>query len=337
MKNIAVLFPCREEVKERLEKAAPNCHFDFLEELTVAEREEYIKRADAIIGEPELEELQLAKQLSWLQISWAGTDKYTKREDFPEQVVLTNTTGVFGESMAEWLLGVLLSIYKKLPDYRDRQREHSWKDMGKEKNLYGKTVLILGVGDIGTSFARLLSVFGTKTIGVGRRKREDIEVLQGQASQKLELQKKYFHKLYTTEALDELLPKADVVVMALPDTKETKGLMDLRRLRLLKEDAVLLNVGRGTTLVTKDLITVLKEGKLYGVGLDVMTPEPLPENSPLWEFDRVLLTPHIAGKGLGHLDETYDGIVAIFEENIKRFACGEPLLNVVDVEAGYKI
>lgn len=321
MKNIAVLFPCREDVRERLEKAAPGCHFAFLEGMDTAERAGFIKRAHGIIGEPDISEIKAARELTWVQMSWSGTDKYTKREDFPEQVVLTNATGIFGKGIAEWLLGTLLSIYKKLPEYRDRQREHVWKDMGKEKTLYGKTVLVIGAGDIGTSFARLLAPFGTRNIGVRRRK--------GECSRP-------FMEMHTIEKLEELLPKADVVVMALPDTKETEGIMDLEKLRLMKRDAVLLNAGRGRTLVTEDLITVLEEGRLYGVGLDVVMPEPLPENSPLWDFDRVLITPHISGQGLDHLTETYDAIAELLVENVGRFDREEPLLNVVDKKAGYR-
>lgn len=321
MKNIAVIFPCREEVKERMKKAAPGCRFAFVEGMSRAERAGFIKRANAIIGEPDLSEIKAAGELTWVQMSWSGTDKYTKRKDFPEQVVLTNATGIFGKGIAEWLLGTLLSLYKKLPEYRDRQKEQVWKDMGKEKSLYGKTVLIIGAGDIGTSFAKLLVPFGTRNLGVRRRKKEGSEA---------------FMEMHTIEELDGLLPEADVVVMALPDTAETEGLMNLERLHLMKKDAVLLNAGRGGTLVTEDLITVLEEGRLYGVGLDVVMPEPLPEDSPLWNFDRVLLTPHISGQGLGHLDETYEAITELLIENVGRFDRGEPLLNVVDKKAGYR-
>lgn len=321
MKNIAVLFPCTEELKEKLRAAAPGLNFIFLQGMEKEERAGFLKKAEGIIGEPDLDELACAQKLEWLQMSWSGTDKYTKKEGFPEQAVLTNATGVFGKTIAEWLLGTLLSIYKKLPLYRDRQREHIWQDMGKEKSLYGKNVLIIGAGDIGTSFAELLKPFGTKITGVRRKKGDCPE---------------QYAEMHTTEALDELLPEADVVVMCLPDTKETEGLIDLKRLRLMKEDAVILNVGRGKTLVTEDLVTVLEEGRFYGVGLDVVMPEPLPEESPLWEIDRVVITPHISGQGLGHLSETYEAIGELLVENVRRFDNGEPLLNIVDIKAGYR-
>lgn len=321
MKNIAVLFPCTEELKERWKKAAPGCKFAFLEGMDKRERAGFVKRANAIIGEPGMEEIKAAKELSWVQMSWSGTDKYTKREDFPKQVILTNATGIFGRGIAEWLLGSLLSIYKKLPEYRDSQKKHIWKDLGREKSLYGKNVLIVGAGDIGTSFARLLAPFGVEITGVRRRQ---APCPAG------------FTAVYTIEALEELLPKADIVALCLPDTKETEGLMNLERLRLMKEDAVLLNVGRGGCIVTQHLIQILEEGHLYGVGLDVVMPEPLPEDSPLWEMNRVLITPHISGQGLGHLPETYEAIGELLEENIRRFDRGEKLLNQVDIEAGYR-
>lgn len=343
MKNIAVLFPCTEELKEKLKNAAPGCKFAFIDKLDKIEQAEYVESAHGIIGEPEMDEIMAAGHLEWLQMSWSGTDKYTKTEGFPKQITLTNATGYYGKGIAEWLLGTLLALYKKLPLYRDRQKEHRWLDMGKEKSLYGKTVLIVGAGDIGTSFARLLTPFGVNVIGV-RKQKPEAEAFKEAANRKTETDireksrenKIVFKEMYTVDELDSLLPRADVVALCLPDTRETEGMIDLRRLRLMKEDAVLLNAGRGSVLVTEDLLTVLEEGRFYGVGLDVVDTEPLPEESPLWEIERVVITPHISGKAVGHLDETYEAVGELLAENAGRFDRGEKLKNIVDMDAGYR-
>ena len=137
------------------------------------------------------------------------------------------------------------------------------------------------------------------------------------------------------EPSPKLLPLADIVIGALPKTVGTIGLLDSRRLHLMKEDALLVNVGRGTMIVTKDLEIALEEGRFYGVVLDVMDPEPLPQDSPLWTCDRVLLTPHISGIGFDHEPQTEADIWDICFENLHRYLAGDPLTHVVDIAAGY--
>ena len=137
------------------------------------------------------------------------------------------------------------------------------------------------------------------------------------------------------DALDDDLPTADIVIGALPRTPGTIGLLDYRRMQRIPKDALLVNVGRGTMIVTGDLERLLAEGHFSGVVLDVMDPEPLPESSSLWTTDRVLLTPHISGIGFGHEDATEAVIWDICRENLRLYAAGKPLTHVVDVAAGY--
>ena len=180
-------------------------------------------------------------------------------------------------------------------------------------------MLILGTGNVGSSIAQKLHAFGTYNIGINR---------SGRTAE-------HFDEVHTQEDLDALLPQADIVIGALPKTGTTVGLLDYRRLHLMKEDALFVNVGRGTMIVTKDLEDTLAEGRFYGVVLDVMDPEPLPQDSPLWNCERVLLTPHISGIGFDHEPQTEADIWDICFDNLHRYLDGESLTHVVNIAAGY--
>lgn len=317
MKTVVVSIPIKENEKQQWITKFPNYRFLFCKQ---EELKNHIKDANIIIGQPTVEEMNEALQLEWVQLGIAGADRYVNHSDFPKHVKLTNVTGAFGLSISEYLLTMVLSLYKKMHLYRDQQKDGIWIDRGKEKTLFGKNVLIVGTGDIGNSFAKLLVLFNTNTIGV---RRTEGEVLP------------YYKEIYTTKDLDKLLPEADVVALCLPSTPETKGLFCKKRLLSMKEDAVLLNVGRGDTVVLSDLTEVLKMGHLYGVALDVLETEPLPKEHPLWNIERAIITPHISGGSFNHLEETYEKIVEICMDNLKRYEVGEPLKNKIDFVTGY--
>ena len=273
--------------------------------------------ADVVIGEPDPKLLAAAKNLKWMQITWAGADRYTG--NFPEGVILTNASGAFGRIISEYTMGMILSVYKRLPEYYVNQKKKVWADLGCEKSLLGKRALILGTGNVGSNIAQKLHAFGTYTIGINR---------SGKSTE-------HFDEVHTMGDLDRLLPQADILIGALPKTPGTVGLLDYRRMHLIPKDALLVNVGRGTMIVTKDLETLLEEDHFYGVILDVVDPEPLPASSSLWTHDRVLLTPHVSGIGFDHEEATEAHIWDICKENLRKFAAAEPLNNVVDVAAGY--
>ncbi len=319
MKKVLVQFPINDEKERLLFSNTPGDYEYIFCEGEILKKD--LETADIIIGQPSISQMKEAKNLKWIQCTFAGVDYYLKDPNMPKHLLLTNSTGAFGTSISEYLLTMTLSLYKKMNLYRDQQKNGIWKDLGGEKSLSGKTVLIVGAGDIGCSFAKLLSIFSVHTIGIRRKMRE---------------LPPYFEKMYTMEKLDMLLETADVVALSLPSTKETKGLMDERRLRLMKKDAVLLNVGRGDAIVTDDLVAVLQEGHLLGAGLDVVDPEPLPKDHPLWKMENVILTPHISGVSINHLPETYQKILAICTQNLVRYANGEPLKNTIDLETGYR-
>ena len=269
-----------------------------------------VEGATVVLGSLPPDVLAATPTLKWLQTWSAGVDVYLKPGALPDGAMLTSAVGAYGPSVAEHLFACLLALMKRLPQYRDRQRGHSWTDLGMVKTLSGATVLVVGAGDIGQRFAALCQAMGAHTVGLKRTACPPPAGLD---------------EVHALDGLDAWLPRADVVALALPQTPETVHLMDRRRLSLMKDDAILLNGGRGSAVDPQALAETLRAGRLWGAALDVTEPEPLPADSPLWDMDNLLLTPHVAG-GL-HLEGTRERIVAIALENLKRYLAGEPLKN----------
>ena len=316
-KKILVVLPVSEGQKEKLEEYADKSCFTYTSYKKATE--EMVKEADIIIGNIDPDLLEYAEHLEWLQLNSAGADAYVKRGVLPENVMLTNATGAYGPGVAEHMLAVLFSLQKKLHLYRDNQNQCEWYDEGEVMSLRGGCALIVGLGDIGLYFARLLRNFGYRIIGIKRR--------PGQVPQGVD-------GLYTMDHLDELLPEADVVFSILPETKVTKNLFNARRFREMKNSAIFLNAGRGSAVNTEDLCQALIAGKIYGAGLDVTDPEPLPSQHKLWNMQNAVITPHISGDF--HHPATLYRIVDIVAGNLKRYCAGEPLINIVDRETGYR-
>ncbi len=315
-KTILVLVPVDEEHRKILEEKAPNAKFIYAQRRNLTL--EQVRNANVIIGNPPVSMLKGSEKIEWLQLSSAGVGEYASCEVLPESAVLTNARGAYGLAISEYMLGVLLMLYKKLHLYRDNQSEGKWAGMGSVKAVYGSTALILGAGDIGSEFARRLKALGAYTIGV-RRKNTD--------------KPGYLDELHRMDSLADLLPRADIVAMSLPETELTKKIINRETLKLMKKDAVLINVGRGSAVDTEALCDALESGHLLGAALDVTDPEPLPENHRLWKIKNAIITPHVSG-GF-NLPETYERIMKICADNLDAFMNGRSLKNVVDRSAGY--
>lgn len=316
-KNILVVMPVEEEHKKTLEQHAKGNQFIYSSYDKVTP--EMVQEANVIIGNVDPFYLQEAKNLEWLQLNSAGADRYVKKGVLPENVTLTNATGAYGPGVAEHMLAVLFSLQKKLHLYRDNQNQCEWQDEGVVMSLRGGTLLIIGLGDIGLYFARLMKNFGYRIIGIKRR--------LGQVLQDVD-------ELHTMDDLDKLLPEADVVLSVLPDAKGTRNIFNKERFEKMKNTAILLNAGRGSAVNTEDLCEALIQGQIYGAGLDVTDPEPLQTQHKLWNVQNVIITPHIAGDF--HHPATLYRIVDIVSGNLQRYMEGEELMNVVDLSTGYK-
>lgn len=308
--TILNMLPLTEEEKAVFETAAPDAVHLYAGRRTATP--EQFAQATVILGWPRPNMVAQAAHLKWFHCMWAGTEEYV--DVMPAGAALTSSAGTNSQSVSEHLLASLLALYRKLPLCRDRQREHKWdQDIGSVRTLVGATVLVAGAGHVGSAFAQLCKALGAKrTIGLKRSVNVPVPG---------------FDELFPLSELDRLLPQADVVALTLPHTPETDGLMDRARLARMKEDAVLLSAGRGTVLDQDALVELMNGGHLWGAALDVTTPEPLPEDSPLWDVPNLLLTSHVAG-GL-RLPVTRENCVRLALENLKRYLAGEPLENVV--------
>lgn len=279
-----------------------------------------ICRAEVILGECDPSLLENAGSLCWLQLSWAGAERYLPFVRVSSGLTLTTASGAYGVTIAEHAIAMLLSLARRFPAYGAQQRAECWHDLGPEWTLEGKRALILGTGDLGSNLAVRLRAFGMETVGFCRSPAKPRGI---------------FDRYITAETLDQELSVADAVFGCLPGTAETAGLLSRERLFSMKDDAILVNVGRGSLIPTDALLDALDAGKFFGVGLDVAEREPIPAGHPLWHAPRVLLTPHVAGIGLGHLAETRKRIFDIFLANLRQYLDGQPLQNVVDPAQGY--
>ncbi|HEX2904315.1 MAG TPA: 2-hydroxyacid dehydrogenase [Jatrophihabitans sp.] len=257
-----------------------------------------------------ISDLQLARnavaampRLAVVQTQSAGVDAVLPF--IPAGVTLCDGRGVHGSATSEWALTAMLSVLREFPRFQRAQAQHRW-DYAVTDELAGKQVLIIGAGDVGQQLARRVRACDAEVTFVARTARPGV---------------------HAVAELPQLLPGADVVVLIVPRTSETIGLVDADFLALLKDGAVLVNAARGPVVVTADLVAQLQSGRLRAA-VDVTDPEPLPADHPLWSAPNLLLTPHIGGSVLGLTDR----FVALLAAQLGRFERGEPLQNVVDGE-----
>ncbi len=257
--------------------------------------------------------------LRWVQATAAGAGEQLASAGLSandlRRVTVTSAAGVHAGPLAEFALLGLLAFAKDVPRLLADQRERRWGHYPVEE-LHGQTLLIVGLGHIGAAVARLASAFGMRVIGLNRSgggDYPDVDELAG------------------IETLRNRLPEADAIVMSLPLTDATRGLIDAAAIAAIKPGATLVNIGRGAVVDEDALIEALRGGRLAGAALDVFAAEPLDADSPLWELPNVLLSPHTAGLSM-HENER---IVALFVDNLRRYLRGDELLNRVDPELLY--
>ena len=315
IETMVLALPLRDEHKERIRKLLPETELIFNEFLKAEEAD--VHRADVILGNVKQAYIQGAEKLKWVQLCSAGTDGYIPV--LPKDALLTNASGVYGSAIGEFMLAMLMSVQKNLQYYGKNQVEHNWAKAADVKTFENSTCLVLGLGDLGGNFAKRVKALGSYVIGV-RRTKADKPV--------------YVDELYQPDALRELLPRADIVAMTLPQTPDTAKIMNEETISLMKPGSILVNVGRGSAVDQDALIKALESGHLAGAAIDVMEPEPLPADHPLWDAKNLLITPHISGQWT--LPSIMDNVVDIFERNVKAYLNGDELENMVDYETGYR-
>ncbi|HVW42541.1 MAG TPA: D-2-hydroxyacid dehydrogenase [Amycolatopsis sp.] len=256
-----------------------------------------------------------ADRLRWVHIASAGVDPVMFPELRESDVVLTNSRGVFDDSIAEYVLGVIIAFAKDFAGSVDLQRKHEWRHRETER-VAGRRVLVVGTGPIGRAIARMLRAVGMSVSGMGRRARGDDPD---------------FGDVHASADLPRHLPDYDYVVAVAPLTGQTKGMFGAEAFEAMPSHARFVNVGRGELVVTEELVRALRDGRIAGAALDVFDTEPLPFDHPLWTMDNVLISPHMSGDVVGWRDT----LVEVFADNFQRWQTGRPLRNVVDKQLGY--
>lgn len=255
-----------------------------------------------------------AERLRLIQVLGAGVDGVLPAPDLAPRVLLANQRGMSAEPMAEFGLALVLALLKQLPFFVAAQREHAWR-RALPARIAGRTLGILGLGAIGEALAVKAAALGMRVIGTQRSPKAHAAV----------------ERIVPPEETDRVLAEADVIVLLLPLTDETRGLLSRERLARTKRGALLVNLARGGIVDEAALAEALRSGQLAGAAFDVFAEEPLPATSPLWDVPNLWITPHMAGGFPEILDET----TRLFAENVARVERGEPIRNAIDRTRGY--
>ncbi len=328
MKNILVTIPILEEQRIELEATVKGgkheCRFYYAQrnrnlpssffEKEVAKNSENIPNdIHVVLGDMRPEELKpFYNTLEVLNIASAGYDGYTGLDVLRKECHLCNVVGAYHDIVSEQMLALTFAVCRNMGATWKSQEEHKWQHPGPMKAISESVCVVVGLGDIGSAYARKMKALGATVIGVRKSNREKPDCLDEQ---------------YTVDHLDEVLPHADILALVAPSNHETDYLINEKRMLTMKEDCVIVNVGRGNILDEKALIKQLGQGKFKGVGLDVMSVEPLPADNPLWDAPRVIITPHTGG---AWQPRTQREIFEILKDNLYRWDRGEKLTHEAD-------
>jgi len=274
--------------------------------------------------------LARAPRLSWVHSATSGVERALTPSALERGVVVTNARGVFSRPIAEYVVMMILAVSRRLPQLLELQRERTWQPL-EGTELRDVTVGIVGLGSIGRAVGALATAFGCRVVAVRRRADAGMESTAVDDEDGRSLGEIMLDRVGGPETLPELLAESDFIVLAAPLTPETEDMINAETLALVKPGAWLINVARGRLIDERALIRALRDGQLGGAVLDMFRDEPLPPMSSFYDLPNVIVTPHTAWSSGRVLDRS----VELFCDNLRRFATGEPLLNVVDPSAGY--
>lgn len=276
------------------------------------------KNAEIIFGI--VPKLQTAPFLKWLCVPSAGVDWYVKQPFIQGGgVMLSNSSGAYGVTLAEHVLMVTLELLRRQMDYNEIVSRREWVNNLPIQSIKDSRVTFLGTGDIGQESAKRIAAFEPQSMSGVNRSGNNPSGL--------------FDRIVTVDKLNQVLPETDIFIMSLPGTKETERIVGQEQLLLLPKHAILVNVGRGNAIDQKALQSVMEQGHLTGAALDVFEQEPLPKDDPIWSCPRLLITPHCAGNQT--LPYTVKRIAQLFLEDFERYCKGEKLERLVDIKLGY--
>ncbi|WP_125566988.1 D-2-hydroxyacid dehydrogenase [Companilactobacillus insicii] len=257
-----------------------------------------------------------SSNLNWIQVVRAGVESLPLRELSEKGITLTNGSGANAINIAEQTIAYMLMLMRNMHLSVLHQAKKEWKFDEPYDEVYGKTVMIVGVGHVGSKIAQYAKALGMRTIGVRRSEQSDVNI----------------DEMIPMSEFKDGVKHANFVINALPDTDETNGIFNANLFDQMSKKAFYINIGRGKTTSMDDLVDALQEKKIAGAALDVVTPEPLDEDSPLWEMKNVIITPHNAGTSVHYAERAFD----IFKRNLKSYVeNGEVVENVVNYDEGY--
>jgi len=327
--NALVTFPIGEECLRQIALISPRIKVRDVSDLADAEQRGDLaakKEFDALLAEAEViygprlpqNLIARASRLKWIQTRHAGVDRYLDTDILESPVIMTSVSGIYNTPVSEFVLELMLMLAKQAPLCFQLKQQRQWKRFTPAV-LRSKTVGIVGLGGIGKEVARLAKAFGMRVVATRR-------------SAKRVTRTRYVDALLPRQQLHQLLSESDFVVIIVPLTSATKGLIAEDELRAMKSTAYLINVARGGIVDEEALIRALDEHWIAGAGLDVFATEPLPPDSRLWELPNVIFSPHVSA---GFADAYNTQINELFCENLRCYLNGKRLLNLVDKKKGY--
>jgi phosphoglycerate dehydrogenase-like enzyme len=303
------------ELQNDAKETFPDVDFEFHKGI----KEELFLNAEVFItyGEDLTEELILkTDKLKWIMVMSAGLEKMPFEACKQKGILVTNARGIHKIPMAEFTIGMMLQHVKQMRTLWENEKKPQWERKLPMGELYGKTLLILGIGAIGGEVARLAKAFQMTTIGVNR---------SGDHAD-------WADEIYTMEKIEKALPKADFIVSVLPSTKETKHFLEKNHFDLMKNSSVFINIGRGDLVQEDVLMAALQEGKIAHAYLDVFYTEPLAEDHPFWRMENVTVTPHISSLTKNYMPRSFE----IFKQNLHTYIKKDAdFINVIDMDRGY--
>ncbi len=312
--KILIYFPMAEEYYQLIRDAAQGHEVVVARNAEEAVRE--VADADIVYGSCPRNVFVHAKQLKWFQSQSAGLDAVLFPELTESDVIVTNAARLYASHAAEHAFALLLGLTRGIHRFAENRLSRAWKGHRPLIEIGGWTLGVIGAGGFGVEMAQRGKGLGLRVIAVDAYRKEKPDCMD---------------ELWGMERLDDLLRASDVVMVACPLTAETRHLLNAERLALMKPTATLINVARGGIIDEAALGEVLRERRIAGAGLDVFEVEPLPADSPLWDLDNVILTPHCAGASQHRPRRT----VEFFCDNLRRYSAGEPLRNVVNKQKGF--
>jgi len=285
----------------------------------IDEVQTHLADAEVLAGFPwDLAKISLASapRLKWIHSFSAGMERVLTPELKASNILVSNSSGVHAIPIAEYVLACSLLFAKKFYQSFQNQQQKIWQPLDGMTEIRDSTMFVVGLGRIGKEIAKVTAGAGMYVIAIDRPGIEKPE---------------FVRELYSTEQMEEVLPKADYVVLSLPSTAETHHLFDMEKFRIMKKSAFLINTGRGDLIHEQELVEALRQNVIAGAALDVTETEPLPQDSPLWGMDNVVITPHHSS----HTKKRMDRTIVLFCEHIKAYLRGEQLPNLVDKQKGY--